>query len=106
MAHPGSGGPWEWRTLEVADPGSGGPSSNSEYSNKFELLWQEEPLAIETLIKILSKYSTVEQNSGECQSLLPDQNWSSLTEANDTVIHSRSCPASLEQAPASIARNI
>ena len=22
MAHPGSGGPWEWRTLGVADPGS------------------------------------------------------------------------------------
>src|SRR6218665_1740402 len=25
MAHPGSGGPWKWRTLGVAAPGSGGP---------------------------------------------------------------------------------
>jgi len=25
MAHPGSGGPWEWRTLGVVDPGGGGP---------------------------------------------------------------------------------
>jgi len=25
MGHPGSGGPWEWRTLGVVDPGSGGP---------------------------------------------------------------------------------
>ena len=24
-AYPGSGGPWEWRTLGVADPGIGGP---------------------------------------------------------------------------------
>src|SRR6218665_415784 len=33
MAHPGSGGPWEWRTLGVADPGSGGP-------------WQWRPLGV------------------------------------------------------------
>src|SRR6218665_1487061 len=26
MGHPGSSGPWEWRTLGVADPGSGGQS--------------------------------------------------------------------------------
>src|SRR6218665_2586076 len=25
MAHPGSGGPWEWWTLGVADPGRGEP---------------------------------------------------------------------------------
>jgi len=24
MVDPGSGGPWEWRILEVANPGSGG----------------------------------------------------------------------------------
>ena len=25
MAHPGSGGPWEWRTLGMVEVGSGGP---------------------------------------------------------------------------------
>src|SRR6218665_3007114 len=31
MAHPGSGGPWEWRTLEVVYPGSSGPGSGGPW---------------------------------------------------------------------------
>ena len=31
MRDPGSGGPWEWRTLGVVDPGSGGPWSGGPW---------------------------------------------------------------------------
>ena len=35
MAHPGSGGPWDWRTLGVMDPGSGGPLGVADPNRKY-----------------------------------------------------------------------